>query len=192
MLHESIDIWDRKSINSGDNRLEKIRQAINLTRVAVILLSPDLLNSNSIYQDELIPLFEATKYNKVTLLPVLLSACDWKKHTTWRRQLVNADGVPFNLLPPAKREMIWEKTAGEIVSILNSVSSAATSASSDTTPYVLPPSYQQILDQLADRELEQQKRIAIAYSLIESAEILEHEERELHPGTPAQYTYVGI
>jgi hypothetical protein len=63
-----LDVWNDKRIQAGDEWREEIDQALERTKVAVLLVSPDFLASDFIAKNELPPLLEAAKQGGVKIL----------------------------------------------------------------------------------------------------------------------------
>jgi len=68
----NIRVWTDKDIEPGDAWLDAIRSALAATRVAVLMISADFLDSPFIANDELPPLLDAARDDGVRILPVIV------------------------------------------------------------------------------------------------------------------------
>lgn len=67
-----LKVWSDKKITPGAQWREEIRQAIEYTAVAVLLISPSYLASMFIADNELPPLLHAAEKEGAIILPVLV------------------------------------------------------------------------------------------------------------------------
>ena len=70
----TLDCWDDTHIRPGDDWQQEIQNALDMARVAVLLISADFFASDFIDETELPPLLDAAKAKGVRILPVILSA----------------------------------------------------------------------------------------------------------------------
>jgi hypothetical protein len=70
-----IDFWDDTKILPGQKWREEIKNAINVCKVAILLVSTDFLGSDFISTDELPPLLKAAEENGAVILIVILKPC---------------------------------------------------------------------------------------------------------------------
>ena len=68
----NIKIWTDKDIEPGMQWADEIRNALARTKVAVLMISTDFLNSDFITKQELPPLLAAAKDEGAVILPVLV------------------------------------------------------------------------------------------------------------------------
>lgn len=71
----NIKVWTDKDIQPGDDWHQEIKKALETTKVAVLLVSTDFLDSKFITDDELPPLLDAARAEGVRILPVLVKPC---------------------------------------------------------------------------------------------------------------------
>src|ERR1043166_7664288 len=68
-----IEIWDDTRINPGADWLKEIQTALQLAKVAVLLISADFLASEFISTNELPRLLDAAARGGADILPVIVS-----------------------------------------------------------------------------------------------------------------------
>ena len=115
----SVTYWDDTKILPGSVWYKELEQALNSTKVAVFLVSADLLASDFIFKYELSPLLEAAKQEGVVIFSVVLSACAFMDTDLTNFQAVNAPSEPLNRMPRWKRDEVWAKTAKWIKNALS-------------------------------------------------------------------------
>lgn len=70
-----IDFWDDTKIKPGQKWKEEISNAINETKVAILLVSTDFLGSDFIQSNEIPPLLKAAEEDGAVILIVILKPC---------------------------------------------------------------------------------------------------------------------
>src|SRR6266851_553629 len=70
-LNRFITYWDRSEIELGRDQPEEINRAILSTKIAILLVSPDYLNSDFVFTNEYQPILS----RDVIIFPILLSPC---------------------------------------------------------------------------------------------------------------------
>ena len=108
-----IDLWSDTKISPGDNWREAIEGALASTKIAILLLSIDFLNSPFIADNELPPLLAAAETKGVKILPVVLRPCDLPRSIS-KFQAVNNPSRPVTAMKRTEREALWAKLAAMI------------------------------------------------------------------------------
>lgn len=70
-----IDYWDDTKLQPGTNTQQAIEQAITSASVATLLISAELLASDFIESNQLLPLLALARTNEVVILSTLLNYC---------------------------------------------------------------------------------------------------------------------
>ena len=109
----TIDLWDDTRIQTGDHWREEIRQAIEASQAAVLLLSADFLASDFIATDELPPLLKAEKDRGLLILPVIVKPF-LETPIINQFQAVNPEAKPLIDMKEGEREALFVKLAGDI------------------------------------------------------------------------------
>ena len=88
-----LDLWDDSQINAGEDWHQKIKQAIEMASVAILLVSADFLTSNFILSEEVPNLLERRDKEGLWIFPVILKPCVWDE-VKWlvRMQVRPKDG----------------------------------------------------------------------------------------------------
>ncbi|QBD79926.1 TIR domain-containing protein [Ktedonosporobacter rubrisoli] len=109
-----IEVWSDQDIGLGDSWFEEIKRALALTRVAILLVSIDFLNSNFINEHELPPLLEAADESKVKIVPVIVRHCPFDASGLQRFQAANKPSQPISSLSPGDQEAKWVEIAQRV------------------------------------------------------------------------------
>jgi TIR domain len=115
-----IEIWVDTKIKAGDKWREEIKKALSSTKVAILLISVDFLNSPFIAENELPPLLLAAETEGVIILPVVLRPCPLLPPNLSCFQAINSPSKPLSMMEVWKREEIWAKVANETRDAINS------------------------------------------------------------------------
>lgn len=109
-----LTVWDDTKIRAGKHWYDEIMQAIASAKVAVFLVSANLLASDFIATEEIPPLIKAEKDKEVTIVPVVLSACLFGESDLSGFHAPHPPSEPLNLLSYGKRQQVWLKIVKEI------------------------------------------------------------------------------
>lgn len=102
-----LQVWDDKRINVGDNWDEEIKKAINQTKIAVLLVSPNFLASRYIKDNELPPLLNADKADEATIFWIPIRSSSYKFTEIQKYQPAHDPQTPLADLTVAKRDRAW-------------------------------------------------------------------------------------
>lgn len=81
-----IDLWSDDQIKAGDTRQREIEQAMKRAKVAILLISANLLASEFIVGQQIPILLQRRKREGLTIFPVIAKACAWKTFN-WLKQM---------------------------------------------------------------------------------------------------------
>lgn len=102
---KQINFWDDTKIEPGQKWKEEIRNAINQTKVAILLVSTDFLGSDFISTHELPPLLKAAEENGAVILTVILKPCLFEEFTELNQfQTINPPSKPLTKMDITERE----------------------------------------------------------------------------------------
>lgn len=117
----ALERWDDTLIEPGDRWREEIRRALELTRVAVLIISADFLASDFIMRDELPPMLTAAEKEGATILPLIASSCRFEETESLSQfQAVNHPSKPLDAMRKPKREEVFVKLVRLIENALRS------------------------------------------------------------------------
>ena len=81
-----IDIWDDQRLEAGEVWLARLNERMSHAGIAVLLISPDFLNSEFILTKEVPALFKRHEADGMRLYPLLIEACAWDE-VGWLKEL---------------------------------------------------------------------------------------------------------
>lgn len=105
---QNIDFWDDTKILPGNKWKEDIANAINQTKIAILLVSTDYLGSDFVRSNELPPLLKAAKEDGATILTVILKHCLFDEFPELNQyQAMNPPEKPVSTLSENEREELF-------------------------------------------------------------------------------------
>jgi hypothetical protein len=114
--------WDTSLIPAGADWSREIRKAIDKTRVAVLLISPDFLASDYVVDQELPALFKSAKERNVIVLPILVRPTLWTSVPDLAQfQFLNDVARPLST--SENRDEDFARIAGNISELLLAIKS---------------------------------------------------------------------
>ncbi len=82
----TISLWDDRQIKPGGKWKDEIREVLETTSVAILMISPDYLASDFILGEEVPELLRRRQEEGLVIIPIIVRPCLW--HTVdWLRQL---------------------------------------------------------------------------------------------------------
>jgi hypothetical protein len=115
-----IDFWDDTKILPGQRWKDEIRNAINETKVAILLVSTDFLGSDFISTDELPPLLKAAQENGAVILIVILKPCLFEEFTALNQyQAMNPPSKPVAKMEYTEKEELYVNIVRQAKRILD-------------------------------------------------------------------------
>lgn len=88
--YNSVEYWADTKLRGGDRWREEISSAINRANVAILLVSTSFLASDFIVNDELPPILYKAEEEGTTILPVIVSPCDFSDSELGKFQAINS------------------------------------------------------------------------------------------------------
>ncbi|MHC8950390.1 toll/interleukin-1 receptor domain-containing protein [Sphingobacterium hungaricum] len=74
-----IEEWTDKEIQAGKSLDNEISDSLASSELFLAVLSPDYIASNYCYEKEFQTAQKMQKEGKITIVPIIVEACDWKK-----------------------------------------------------------------------------------------------------------------
>ena len=115
-LEKSLEVsfWDDTQLKSGVLRKDKIQSVLTAARVAVLLVSPNFLESNFTAEYQLPQLLEMAKKAGLQIIWICLSDCLYEETRIADYQAAHNISEPL--------DVIYERSKGELNQILKSIS----------------------------------------------------------------------
>jgi hypothetical protein len=105
---EQIDFWDDSKILPGQKWKEEIRKAIEVSKVAILLVSTDFFGSEFISSNELPPLLESAEKEGAVILIVILKPCLFEEFEELNQfQAMNPPNRPVSRMDENEREELY-------------------------------------------------------------------------------------
>ncbi|MFY8145286.1 MAG: ORF6N domain-containing protein [Rhodobacter sp.] len=113
--HLGINAWSDRDIPAGNDWLKEIGHILETCDAAVLLVSPQFLNSRFIKTVEVPALLKARADRGALVIPLIVQHCNWQKQE-WLspKQARPWEGKPLKPMKPGARAMILSALALEI------------------------------------------------------------------------------
>ncbi len=117
-----VERWDDTRIDPGGKWKDQIKDAIEFSFAAILLISADFLASEFITTDELPPLLSAAKQKGLLIVPVIVSPCGFARTKELSDfQAINPNFKPVVNMRTGEREALWDRIAETIQAALPSI-----------------------------------------------------------------------
>ena len=110
----TILLWDDTKIEAGQKWEQQIERALETANVALLLVSPDFLDSDFIAEREVPRILEANQTEGVTVLCVALSHCLYEDTKIADYQWANDPNTPLDGLSAADQNRVLKNVCQEI------------------------------------------------------------------------------
>ena len=130
-----FDLWVDEQIKGGDEWFHKIKEAIQKTNIAILMISANSLTSEFILHEEVPAFLEKRKLEGLRIYPVIVKDCAWRR-IKWLSQfnVRPKDGEPLSEGNKNDQEKKLSAIAEEIDDLVHFV------PADDNIVYSLPPS----------------------------------------------------
>jgi len=117
-VNNSLEYWDDTRIKTGDNWKEEIESALEISCVAILLVSTDFLASDFIQNHELPKLLDKAKKDGTKICPIIIEHCLFEHYPEISKfQAVNKPDEPLSE-DPSKAQKIMVQLMKDILEIL--------------------------------------------------------------------------
>lgn len=116
-----VDVWSEAKIAAGTRWEEEIQRTLDITRVAILLVSADFLASDFIAKEILPPLLHAAESEGAIILPVLLGHCAFEDIPLGDFQPFNSSSEPLAAKKPNDRHKVWTELARYVTKLVKDV-----------------------------------------------------------------------
>jgi hypothetical protein len=112
-----VDAWQDRGIEPGEEWFKAIKQAINESDVAVLLISSDFIASRFINDEELPDLLKRREKEGMIIIPIIVRDCLWQSEPVLKDlQVLPTDGkavIKFAEVT-GERDQVWTEIAQAI------------------------------------------------------------------------------
>lgn len=115
----TVQPWDDRQINTGDDWFQRIEAALSQARCAVLVVSPGFLASRFIKSEEMPRLWAREQSQGLVVLPILVTDCVWVTKPWLARVQSLANATPLDKLSAAEQNTALKSLALQIHGLLS-------------------------------------------------------------------------
>lgn len=113
-------IWEDSKIEVGSDWRDEINKAINTTKIAILMVSPNFISSEFINNEELPALLTAARDEGAFIFPIIVSHCMFSDiEAISKFQTVNPPTEPLVIMDQGQRDALFVKVTKEIKKVLS-------------------------------------------------------------------------
>jgi hypothetical protein len=116
-----VEIWSDQNIEPGDKWHRSIQAALNRAKVAVLLVSPDFLNSDYIANDELRKMLQAAESDGMKIFWIPVRPSSYTHSPISEFQSAHAPEKPLSSLPAPEQDQAFVAIAEKLAATLGLV-----------------------------------------------------------------------
>jgi len=105
-LEGILETWSDRKIETGEDWFLKIEEALNISNIAILLISKDFLTSNFILKKEVPAILKRRETGDLIIFPIIIRPCNWQE-TAWLKKIKvqPKDGKPLSSFDNEKDEI---------------------------------------------------------------------------------------
>jgi hypothetical protein len=115
----AVRIWSDRQISPGSQWFDEIETELEDSKLAILLVSPDFLNSDFIHNYELGPLLKKAEQSAVKILWVPIHASSYDQTALKKYQALHDPAKPLAEMSKAKRNQTWVEICKKIQEEVN-------------------------------------------------------------------------
>jgi hypothetical protein len=104
---EGYPLWDDRQIKPGAKWKEEIEKALASSKIAILLVSKNFINSDFISKEELPPLLEAAEKEGLTIFWIYIGACAYDGAGIDKYQAAHSLKEPLNCLDEPHQDVVF-------------------------------------------------------------------------------------
>ena len=113
-------IWEDSKIAAGADWRSEIKNAIDTTKIAILMVSANFIASEFINNEELPALLAAAEEDGAYIFPIIVSHCMFSDiEAISRFQTINPPSEPLNMMDEGQRDALFLKVTLEIKRVLS-------------------------------------------------------------------------
>lgn len=137
-----INIWDDTQIKEGADWSQETKEALSTTTVAILLISAEFLASEFITTNELPHLLTAAEAQGTLILPIIVSACDFKHSELHKFQAFNSPEKPMSRMRRSSRDALLLRVVDRVREVADGIHVEANNSGFDNETEIPPQQFE--------------------------------------------------